>query len=77
MKEDIIEGFNNGADDYITKPFNTEELLVRIQAVMRRANLKKTGLTNFRWACTTSMLKTKPLNLKASTKNLLPKKLSC
>ncbi len=36
MKEDIIEGFNRGADDYITKPFNTEELLVRIQAVMRR-----------------------------------------
>jgi DNA-binding response OmpR family regulator len=36
MKEDIIEGFNKGADDYITKPFNTEELLVRIQAVMRR-----------------------------------------
>ena len=27
MKEDIIEGFNKGADDYITKPFNTEELL--------------------------------------------------
>ncbi len=33
---DIIEGFNFGADDYITKPFNNMELLARIKAVMRR-----------------------------------------
>jgi len=37
MKEDRIEGFKIGGDDYITKPFDTEELLLRIEAVLRRA----------------------------------------
>ena len=36
MKEDILEGFSIGADDYITKPFNMEELLYRIEAILRR-----------------------------------------
>ncbi len=38
MKEDTIEGFNAGGDDYITKPFSMEELLARITAVLRRTN---------------------------------------
>jgi DNA-binding response OmpR family regulator len=38
MKEDAIEGFNSGADDYITKPFSMEELLLRIKAILRRAD---------------------------------------
>ncbi len=38
MKEDKIRGFKLGADDYITKPFSTEELALRINAVLRRLN---------------------------------------
>ncbi len=35
---DILEGFNSGADDYVTKPFNPAELVARLRAVIRRAN---------------------------------------
>ncbi|MDO4691739.1 MAG: response regulator transcription factor [Porphyromonadaceae bacterium] len=37
MRENILEGFHAGADDYITKPFNMEELVLRIEALLRRA----------------------------------------
>lgn len=35
-KKDIVEGLNLGADDYLTKPFSFNELLARIQAILRR-----------------------------------------
>lgn len=38
MIEDKVEGFQLGADDYITKPFRIEELLLRIQAILKRVN---------------------------------------
>lgn len=36
LKEDILKGYNVGADDYVTKPFDTEVLLCKIQAIINR-----------------------------------------
>lgn len=43
MKEDKIEGFSIGGDDYITKPFSIEELLMRIQAVLKRCRSRQSA----------------------------------
>ena len=37
MKDDVLAGFELGADDYITKPFNSEELLARMNVILRRS----------------------------------------
>lgn len=39
MKEDKLEGFALGADDYLTKPFSMEELLARMNAILRRVEI--------------------------------------
>ncbi len=40
-KDDALTAFRLGADDYITKPFSMEELLLRIEAILRRTNIHK------------------------------------
>ena len=42
LKEDILEGFKIGADDYLTKPFSMEGLTFRMEAILRRVKGKKT-----------------------------------
>ena len=45
LKEDRIEGFKVGGDDYVTKPFSMEELLLRIQAVLKRSSRREQAVT--------------------------------
>lgn len=37
MKDDVFEGFRAGGDDYLTKPFSMEELMMRMNAILRRS----------------------------------------
>jgi len=41
LKEDVVEGLRIGADDYISKPFNSEELLLRVQNILKRSQKEK------------------------------------
>ena len=43
MKDDVLEGFKLGGDDYITKPFSMEELIMRIEAILRRTSQEGQG----------------------------------
>ena len=62
MAEDKIKGFTLGADDYITKPFNFSELILRIEAILKRVMSKNPPVTEISFGnCT---LKTDELKLK-------------
>ena len=43
--DDKVSGLDSGADDYLTKPFETKELLARVRALLRRNNMQKTDDT--------------------------------
>jgi len=42
--EDKIAGFNAGADDYLSKPFNIDELILRVRAILRRSQRARAAL---------------------------------
>jgi two-component system KDP operon response regulator KdpE len=48
---DMLRGFEVGADDYITKPFSSKELLARIQAVLKRSKVEKDQKINSEIVC--------------------------
>jgi len=56
-KSDIVTGLNSGADDYLTKPFDLDELIARIHALMRRG----------KQVVSTPLMQSGPLSLNPST----------
>ena len=83
LKDDVLEGFKIGADDYITKPFNMDELLFRIEAIMRRvktdALLPPPSYTLGKYTFDTQkqFLQSKDLSYKLTTKESELLKLLC
>ena len=47
LKEDVLEGFHIGADDYLTKPFDSEVLLCKIEAILRRNPSQDIDISEF------------------------------
>lgn len=48
QESELEEGFKRGGDDYITKPFNTKELLLRVEALLRRSGVKQSEKLRYR-----------------------------
>jgi len=84
LKEDIIEGFKAGADDYISKPFSMEELIFRVEAVIRRTRkdasagaLSEYKIGNYLFMPNTQILKIEGAEHKLTTKESELLKLLC
>ena len=66
---DKINGLNLGADDYISKPFEIEELLARINALLRRVNFSKTKAAELSFNNLTLNLDRMSFSIKVQKKN--------
>jgi DNA-binding response OmpR family regulator len=47
-EKDLEEGFVSGGDDYMTKPFNTKELLLRVEALLKRSGVRSSDKVKYR-----------------------------
>lgn len=47
-EKDLEEGFVSGGDDYMTKPFNTKELLLRVEALLKRSGVRSSDKLKYR-----------------------------
>jgi len=47
-ESDLEEGFNSGGDDYMTKPFSSKELLLRIEAILKRSGAKSSDKIKYK-----------------------------
>lgn len=70
LREDVIKGYQAGADDYVTKPFDTEVLLFKLRAILRRGN-EQNGCDDFsigafNFSYTTRILKSKEKEVRLS-----------
>lgn len=74
IKEDVLQGFKLGADDYITKPFSMEELVSRISAILRRVKGKRDkDVTVFRIGKYTFDTQKQTLNINNKSQKLTTK----
>ncbi len=70
-QKEIIHGLTIGADDYLTKPFDMEELLARIRALLRRKSVERSPLLSF--GAITLNTNTREVEKDGTTINLSPK----
>ncbi|KAB7707205.1 response regulator [Bacillus aerolatus] len=71
-----LEGLNNGADDYITKPFNGEEVVARVKAVLRRSGEVPSSSSVKHYGSLTIDCKAHRVTLKGVEINLTPRDLA-
>ncbi len=75
LKEDVLKGYEIGADDYVTKPFDTEVLLYKLKAILNRNNnvIQKEVTSNHTFGAFHFNTDTRELSSDQSLKKLSPK----